>query len=77
MSDTTIALNDAQVARDVLEELDADLASAADGITVTDHAGVVTLDGTVRSHAESLEAERAAGMAPGVVQVTNNLIVAP
>ena len=49
----------------------------AEGISVTDRAGVVTLSGTVRSYAESLEAERSAGMAAGVVRVDNNLVVAP
>jgi osmotically-inducible protein OsmY len=49
----------------------------AGGIRVTDQNGVVTLDGTVRSYAESREAERAAGRAPGVVQITNNLVIAP
>jgi osmotically-inducible protein OsmY len=45
-------------------------------VTVTDVGGVVTLSGTVKNLAEKEEAERAASAAPGVVSVTNNLVVA-
>jgi osmotically-inducible protein OsmY len=76
--DVTVSPEPAQeVSAGVKDSLTRNAAVDADGITVTDHAGVVTLDGTVGSYTESLEAERAAGRAPGVVQITNNLIVAP
>ena len=48
----------------------------AEQVTVTDVGGVVTLSGTVKNLAEKEEAERAASAAPGVVSVTNNLVVA-
>lgn len=48
----------------------------AEKVTVTDVGGVVTLSGTVKNLAEKEEAERAASAAPGVVSVTNNLVVA-
>ena len=48
----------------------------AEQVTVTDVGGVVTLSGTVENLAEKEEAERAASAAPGVVSVTNNLVVA-
>jgi osmotically-inducible protein OsmY len=48
----------------------------AQKVTVTDVGGVVTLSGTVKNLAEKEEAERAASAAPGVVSVTNNLVVA-
>jgi osmotically-inducible protein OsmY len=48
----------------------------AQKVTVTDVRGVVTLSGTVKNLAEKEEAERAASTAPGVVSVTNNLVVA-
>ena len=76
--DVTVSREPAQdVSGNIRDALTRNANVEADGITVTDRAGVVTIDGTVRSHAESLEAERAAGMAPGVVQVTNNLVIAP
>ena len=76
--DVTVSPEPAQdVSAGIRDSLTRNAAVDADGITVTDHAGAVSLDGTVRSYTESLEAERAAGRAPGVVQVTNNLIVAP
>jgi osmotically-inducible protein OsmY len=48
----------------------------AQKVTVTDVGGVVTLSGTVKNLAEKEEAERAASAAPGVVSVTNHLVVA-
>ena len=48
----------------------------AQKVTVTEVGGVVTLSGTVNNLAEKEEAERAASAAPGVVSVTNNLVVA-
>ena len=48
----------------------------AEQVTVTDVGGVVTLSGTVKNLGEKEEAERAASAAPGVVSVTNNLVVA-
>jgi osmotically-inducible protein OsmY len=47
----------------------------ADGIQVSDAAGVVTLSGSVGSHAERQEAENAAWLAAGVVDVRNNLVI--
>jgi osmotically-inducible protein OsmY len=47
----------------------------AGAIQVTAHDGTVTLEGTVRSWAERDEAARAAGAAPGVRNVHNQLVV--
>lgn len=48
----------------------------AKAVNVSDTDGVVTLTGTVKNVAEKEEAERAASTAPGVVSVTNDLVVA-
>jgi osmotically-inducible protein OsmY len=49
----------------------------ADGVTVETAGSRVTLRGTVRSMLERREAERAVWNAPGVTQVTNELMVVP
>ena len=43
---------------------------------MTDLGGSVTLKGSVKNLVEKQEAERAASAAPGVVSVTNDLVVA-
>jgi osmotically-inducible protein OsmY len=76
--DVTVSRHPAQdVSSGIRDSLTRSAAVDADGITVTDQDGLVTLDGTVRSYAESREAEDAAGRAPGVVRIQNNLVIAP
>jgi osmotically-inducible protein OsmY len=76
--DVTVSRHPGQdVSAGIRDALTRSAAVDAQGITVTDHAGMVTLDGRVRSYTESREAEDAAGRAPGVVQITNNLVIAP
>jgi osmotically-inducible protein OsmY len=73
----TVSTNPAfDVAGKIAEALKRSAMVDASKITVSDQAGVVTLTGTVRSHAERQEAERAASKAPGVVGVVNQLAVA-
>lgn len=67
--------SDAEIERDVKEELkwDPDLDATDVAVTVKD--GVVTLTGFVRSYAEKYEAESAAKRVAGVVGVANDLEV--
>lgn len=57
----------------VLDEIDRDPALRAWEIGVTAEDGVVTLTGTVESHAEGVAAERAARRVEGVRTVANDL----
>ena len=70
VSGTTESLRDA-----VLDEIDRDPALRAWEIGVTAEDGVVTLTGTVESHAERVAAERAARRVEGVRTVANDLRV--
>jgi len=65
----------AEVAAGISDSLTRNAAVDADMIKVTDDGGRVTLSGTVRSYAEKQEARRAALMAPGVVDVDDQLVV--
>jgi osmotically-inducible protein OsmY len=64
------------VSEGIADSLVRNAAVDADMIKVTDNGGNVTLSGTVRSYAEKKEAKRAALMAPGVVRVEDQLVVA-
>jgi osmotically-inducible protein OsmY len=66
----------ADVSGDVSKALARNAAIDAEKVSVTDVAGTVTLNGSVRSFAERQEAERAAWAAPGVVNVIDNLAIA-
>ena len=68
VSGTTETLRDA-----VLDEIDRDPALRAWQIGVTAEDGVVTLTGTVESHAERVAAERASRRVEGVRTVANDL----
>jgi len=62
-------------ADEVTEALARNAAIDATAIKVTVSAGVVTLEGTVRSDAERREAERSASRGPGVVGVDDRLMI--
>ena len=64
------------VSQAISAALGRDAAVDAKTIQVSDTGGAVTLSGTVKTFAEKHEAERSASAAPGVVAVTNNLVVA-
>lgn len=66
---------DADIKRDVEDELRWDPSIDATDIGVAVHNGVVTLSGFVRSYAEKTEAERAAKRVAGVVGVADDLEV--
>jgi osmotically-inducible protein OsmY len=65
------------VSEGIADSLTRNAAVDADMIKVIDTDGNVTLSGSVRSYAEKQEAKRAALMAPGVVSVEDQLVVAP
>ncbi len=66
---------DEQIRRDVLEELEWDGHVDATGIGVAVEAGVVTLTGSVSSHAERLAAQEAAHRVGGALDVANDIVV--
>jgi osmotically-inducible protein OsmY len=55
----------------------ADLDARSIGVTVTDGTGTVHLDGSVHSLADRRIAGHAAASAPGVTEVTNDIVVTP
>lgn len=66
---------DAQIQREVLDELAWDTHVEPNDVGVTVHAGVVTLTGTVSSFAKKLAAESAAHHVTGVLDVANDVVV--
>lgn len=68
-------LDDSELRRRVLEELDWDPSVTASGIAVAVSGGVVTLAGTVPNYAEKRNAERAAKSVFGVKAVAEDLAV--
>jgi osmotically-inducible protein OsmY len=76
-SNVTVAKDPAvDVSKAITGALERNAVLDAEKITVTDVGGAVTLSGTVKNLAEKEEAERAASAAPGVVSVSNDLVVA-
>lgn len=67
--------SDVELRRDVLDELEWEPSIDAAGIGVTAHAGVVTLNGIVKSYAEKLTAERATERVHGVNALANDIEV--
>jgi osmotically-inducible protein OsmY len=65
------------VSEGIADSLVRNAAVDANSVKVSDSGGNVTLSGTVRSYPEKQEAERSAWMAPGVVSVDNQLVIAP
>jgi osmotically-inducible protein OsmY len=66
---------DAQIQRDVLDELEWDARVDATGIGVAVKSGVATLTGTVQSWSTRLAAQEAAHRVAGVLDVTNEIRV--
>ena len=76
-NNVTVSKDPAQdVSKTISAALTRDAAVDATAVKVTDDNGAVTLNGTVKTFAEKQEAERAASLAPGVVSVTNDLVIA-
>ena len=75
MSTTFLTQTDLRVRELVIQQLDWAPAIDATGIGVAIHNGIVTLSGTVRTHAESLAAERTALGVEGVRAVANDIRV--
>jgi osmotically-inducible protein OsmY len=63
------------VSEGINESLMRNAATDANNIKVSDSGGNVTLSGTVRSYAEKQEAVRSALMAPGVINVDDQLVI--
>jgi osmotically-inducible protein OsmY len=68
-------IEDTEVKRKIKAAFERSALIDANGIHVGHAGDTVTLTGTVRSYAERLEAEKAAGRAPGVAHVDNRLDV--
>jgi osmotically-inducible protein OsmY len=74
--DVTVAHNPGEaVSEGISEALMRNAATDANSIKVSDSGGNVTLSGTVRSYSEKQEAVRSALMAPGVVNVDDQLVI--
>jgi len=69
------ARTDADIQRDILEQLQADARIDASDIQVQVAAGQVVLDGAVPHYRARRTAEDAAGAIPGVLSTENNLVV--
>ena len=68
---------DAQLKKDVMEELRWEPTVTASDINVATHDGVVTLSGTVPHYAEKLAAERATQRVEGVKAIAEEMEVHP
>ena len=68
---------DAQLKKDVIEELRWEPSVTASDINVATHDGVVTLSGTVPHYADKLAAERAAQRVEGVKAIAEEMEVHP
>jgi osmotically-inducible protein OsmY len=75
--DVTVAQDPGVAVSDgISDSLTRNAAVDANGIKVSDSGGNVTLTGTVHSYAERQEAVRSAWMAPGVINVDDQLVIA-
>jgi osmotically-inducible protein OsmY len=75
-NDVTVSQNPGEAVSDgINESLMRNAATDANNIKVSDAGGNVTLSGTVRSYAEKQEAVRSALMAPGVINVDDQLVI--
>src|SRR5579884_4316782 len=72
---TRTTKSDSEIQQDVYDELEWDSRVEATHIGVVVENGVVTLRGTVRSHAERLAAQEAAHRVAGVLDVANDIDV--
>ena len=68
---------DAQLKKDVIEELRWEPSVTASDINIATHDGVVTLSGTVPHYAEKLAAERATQRVEGVKAIAEEMEVHP
>ena len=75
MSCLLLTQNDLLVRESVIRQLDWEPAIDATCIGVSSRAGIVTLTGMVRTHADSLAAEQSALGVPGVRAVANDIHV--
>jgi osmotically-inducible protein OsmY len=75
--DVTVARDPgAAVSDGIADSLVRNAAVDATSVKVSDSGGNVTLSGTVRSYAERKEAVRSAWLAPGVISVDDQLVIA-
>ena len=65
----------AEISEGITGSLARNAAIDANSIKVSDSGGNVTLSGTVRSYAEKQEAVRSAWLAPGVINVDDQLVI--
>jgi hypothetical protein len=77
MTTASITQTDIRLRDAVVHQLDWHPEVDASAISVTVSNGVVTLKGTVRSWLQRDAAERAAGSAPGIRRVDNQIVVEP